>query len=75
MEPFLDRLEAKYGNNVPVTEMDALRQLIKSKLAGIEEQREEIINRGAKEGQTIEIESLRQNFGQEYTGLIRIVAP
>ena len=62
LEPFLDRLEAKYGNNVPVTEMDGLRQLIKSKLAGIEEQRQEIINRGAKEGQTIEIESLRQNF-------------
>jgi len=59
LEPVLNRLEEKYGNNVPVAEMEVLRQLISSKLADIEKQKQEIISRGAKEGKTIEIESLR----------------
>jgi len=42
--------------------MEVLRQLISSKLARIEEQRQEIIIRGAKEGKTIEIESLRRTL-------------
>ena len=62
LEPVLNRLEAKYGNNVPVAEMEGLRQLISSKLAGLEEQRKEIISREAKEGKTIEIESLRRTL-------------
>jgi len=57
--PVLDRLEAKYGNNVPVAEIEGLQQLISSKLADIEKHRQEIISRGAREGKTIEIESLR----------------
>jgi hypothetical protein len=71
LEPVLNRLEAKYGNNVPVDEMEGLRQLIGSKIAGIEEQRQEIINRGAKEGKTVEIESLRRTLEASkaaYTG-------
>ena len=39
-----------------------LRQLINSKLAGIAEQWQEIIDPGAKQGQTIEIESRRQKI-------------
>lgn len=71
LAPFLNGLEAKYGNNVPVTEMDGLRQFVDSKLAGLEEQRQEIVNRGAKEGKTIEMESLRRTLeGSQaaYTG-------
>jgi hypothetical protein len=71
LEPVLNRLEAKYGNHVPVAEMEGLRQLISSKLAGLEEQREEIISREAKEGKTIEIESLRRTLEASkaaYTG-------
>ena len=60
LEPFLSGLEAKYGNIVPMAEMDGLQKLIASKLAGIEERKQEIINQGASEGKTIEIESLRQ---------------
>jgi hypothetical protein len=60
--PLLDQLEAKYGNNVPVAEMDGLRQLVSAKLADIEKRRHEIINREAKEGKTIEMESLRLNL-------------
>lgn len=60
LAPALDRLGAKYGNNVPVAEVDGLRQLVNSKIGGIEEQRQKIISRGAKEGKTIGIESLRR---------------
>jgi hypothetical protein len=71
LEPVLDRLDAEYGSNVPVAEMEGLRELISSKIAGIEEQRQEIINRGAKESKTIEIESLRRTLEASkaaYTG-------
>ncbi len=71
LEPVFDRLEAKFGNDVPVTELHGLQQLISSKLADVEEKRQEIINRGAKEGKTIEIESLRRSFEASkaaYTG-------
>lgn len=61
-EPVFNRLEATYGNMVPVTQLDGLRQLISSKLAGLEVRRQEIIDQGAKEGKTIEIESLRQTI-------------
>lgn len=42
--------------------MEGLQQLISSKLASLEEQRQEIISREAKEGKTIEIESLRRTL-------------
>jgi hypothetical protein len=71
LEPFLDRLEAKYGNIVPTSEMGGLQQLVKEKLADIEERRQEIIKRGAKEGKTIELDSLRRTLEASkatYTG-------
>lgn len=62
IEPILDFLEAKYGNNVPLTEMDNLRQLNNSKLANIQERIQDGVNQAAAEGKTIEIESLRRTF-------------
>jgi hypothetical protein len=74
LEPFLTRLEAKYGNNVPKTELEGLRQLVSSRLRDIDEQRQEIINRTAEEGKTVEIESLRRSLersGAALTGIDR----
>jgi hypothetical protein len=46
LEPVFDRLEAKFGNNIPVAELHGLQQLISSKLADLDEKMREIINRG-----------------------------
>jgi hypothetical protein len=71
LETLLNRLDAKYGNDVPLFEMAGLQEYITSNLVGLEEQRHEIIGRGAKEGKTIEIESLRRTLERQktaYTG-------
>jgi hypothetical protein len=71
LEPHLNRLEAKYGNNVPVSEMEGIQQLIEAKLVGINKEIQGIIDRGAKEGGTIEIAALRRTLEEAkatYTG-------
>ena len=47
LEPLLDRLEAKYGNDIPETELEALKRFTKLKIVGLEKQKREIIARGA----------------------------
>jgi hypothetical protein len=59
LEPLLDSLEAKYGNLVPVV---SIEELIPGRLRHLEEQRQEIVDREAKKGKTIEIAALRQRL-------------
>lgn len=74
MEPLLDRLQSEYGNHVPVVELAALQNLTKAKLGRIEQQRQEIINQGARDGKTIDLDRLRdtlENSKAAYEGLER----
>lgn len=45
MEPLLNQLEAKYGNDIPESELEGLRELTESKVIGLQAQRREIIDR------------------------------
>jgi len=74
LAPIFNRLETKYGNNVPITQMDGLQGLVSSKLASIEEQKQAIINRGAAAGEAIEMERLLrfvEDSKAAYTGADR----
>jgi hypothetical protein len=62
LEPHLNRLEANYGNNIPLSEMEGVQQLIKSELAGIDKEREEALDHAAREGITIELTALRERL-------------
>lgn len=68
LEPLLDSLEGVYGKLVPVA---ALEELIPQRLRQLEKKRQEIIDRKAKAGKSIEIEALRQRMEASkaaYTG-------
>jgi hypothetical protein len=60
--PALDRLEARYGNRVPVAEIEGIRQIANAQIADIRQHRQEIIDHAAKEGKTIDTASLRQTM-------------
>jgi hypothetical protein len=62
LEPYLSSLGSKYGTNVPISEMEGLQQFVSAKLAGVESRKREIIERGAQEGKTIEIDALRRRL-------------
>lgn len=46
VDPLLNRLQAEYGNHVPLSELAGLQNLTKTKLGQIEKQRQEIIDQG-----------------------------
>jgi len=58
LAPFIVR-DTISGESAPISEMERLHFLVNEILARIEERKQEIIDRGAKEGKTVEIEALR----------------
>jgi len=63
MEPLLDQLEAKYGSSsVPLGEIQGFQNIIRGKVVRIGEQKQEIIDREAKKGATIELDALRRTL-------------
>lgn len=59
LEPLLDQLQARYGELVSA---GAVKELIAAKLCELEQQRQEVIDREAKKGKTVEIAALRQRM-------------
>ena len=59
LEPLLDQLQATHGELVSAA---AVEELIAAKLRELERQRQEIVDREAKKGKTIEIAALRQRM-------------
>lgn len=62
LEPLLGRLEAKYGHHVPVHEIQGLQQMVRTELGRIAQQKQEIIDQGAREGKTINLDRLRDTL-------------
>jgi hypothetical protein len=64
IEILLTRLEAKHGNNVPISEMTQVQIFIDSQLKRVRQEQEEAISRGAQEGKAISVEALRTRMAQ-----------
>lgn len=71
LDSLLRPLESKYGSKVPISELPALQNLVTAHLAETEKRRQEIIDQAAKEGSSVEIETLRRTAAKSkaaYTG-------
>jgi hypothetical protein len=68
LELSVNLLEAKYGKKIPMSEIRGLQQLMDTKIAELQVQRQEAINRAAEAGRAIDIEKLRQSCVAAYTG-------
>jgi hypothetical protein len=67
VEPQLDSWRAKYGSRVPTRELLMMQQRNHEKMARIAQERQEIIDRAAKDGKRVEIATLRQNIERAIT--------
>lgn len=59
LEPLLNNLEVEYGDRVP---KDVIDRLVASRIRELQEQKQAIIDRGAKQGKTIRIDALRRRL-------------
>jgi hypothetical protein len=62
LEPLFTKWEARYGNQIPLDEVNQLQNFAQAKIADLESRKAEIINRGAEEGATIEVAELRRRL-------------
>ncbi len=64
LEPLLARWEAQYGNQVPVGELETLQQLSAARIDLLEFRRQQVIDREAKKGATIELDAIRRKLNE-----------
>ena len=69
--PFFQSWKERYGRRVPLHETEVLQKRIDRELNQLREKKQEIIDRAAKKGATIELAALRKNIEKsktEYAG-------
>lgn len=89
LELVLNSLEAKYGQHVPLHEIQNLQQTIGAKLSNIARHEQQIVDQAAREGETIDLDRLRDSlakgkatlegsdreaYEQEMDGLLQILS-
>jgi hypothetical protein len=65
IEPWLEELKQKFGERVPLREAN---QFVDEKMAGIQRQIDEELQKPEAEGKTVDLENLRRNVKAGYTG-------
>jgi len=72
LEPLFAKWKARYGNQIPLDEVNQLQTFAQAKIAELESSKAEIIKRGTEEGATIEVAALRRRLNasiEAYAGV------